>query len=269
MEFNQSYTLYWQSAVQKSVDGTIIAGPKHADHFLYPLDLKRNDIILDLGCSTGRMYEMLNSYSDSIYGIEPDNYAISIASKLPYLDVRLGTVEAIGYPNDYFDFVFCWAVFDVVNHKKGLTEINRILKNGGRFLITGKGDNYNPEDILAFKAEKNAFLKGFPNRFTNLGALCSQINLFGFAIINLFTFPCRGDIGKLNYQKNNLVGHETQKIDYAYEYLMIAEKKCDPNFKKIEDVYLLENAHTFTAKVLAKKAGFSSVKQYFEFIGLD
>jgi SAM-dependent methyltransferase len=272
MKFNETYTQYWESAVHKSVDGTVIAGLKEADHFLAPLGLKQGDRLLDLGCSTGRMCAVLTQYSSAVYGVEPDVYAVGKASEQAYLEVHQGAAESTGYPDGFFDFVFCWAVFDVVRHAEGLSEINRILKDGGRFLITCKADSYDPQDVLAFKAEKNAFLKGFPNKFTNLPRLCQQIGTFGFELNDLVTFPRRGDMGLLQYQKRDvqlaasLNGPETIE---GYEYLMVGKKISNPSNMTNDCSSPLEGQFSATAKVLAAQAGHVSVKTYFESIGID
>lgn len=269
MEFNKSYTQYWESAVQKSVDGTVIAGLNEADHFLSPLGLSRSDRILDLGCSTGRMCAALTRYSDAVYGVEPDSYAVGKASAQPYLEIRQGTAEATGYPDGFFEFVFCWAVFDVVDHVDGLSEINRILKDGGHFLITCEADNYDLQDVLAFKAEKNAFLKGFPNKFTNLALLCRQIGTFGFELTGLVTFPRRGDMGLLNYKRQNVGERERGSVIEGYEYLMVAKKVSTPGGVQKDLSATLDGRFSATAKTLASRAGHASVKEYFESIGID
>jgi SAM-dependent methyltransferase len=269
MEFNKSYTQYWESAIQKSVDGTVIAGLNEADHFLSPLGLSYSDRILDLGCSTGRMSGVLTRYSKAIYGAEPDSYAVNKALAHPYQEVRQGTAEATGYPDGFFDFVFCWAVFDVVDHFDGLSEINRILKDDGHFLITCKADNYDREDILAFKAEKNAFLKGFPNKFTNLALLCQQIGIFGFELTDLVTFPRRGDMGLLNYKRQPTGECPYGTVIEAYEYLMVAKKISTPCGLQKDFSAPLDGQFSATAKTLATRAGHASVKEYFESIGID
>jgi SAM-dependent methyltransferase len=272
MEFNKSYTQYWESAVQKSVDGTVIAGLNEADHFLSPLGLSRSDRILDLGCSSGRMCAALTQYSDAVYGTEPDSYAVEKASAQPYLEVRQGTAEATGYPDGFFDFVFCWAVFDVVDHVDGLSEINRILKVGGRFLVTGKGDTYNPLDILAFNAEKNAYIKGFPNKFTDLSRLCSQIGAFGFEPTDLITFPCRGDMGLLHYKRqciDEIVDVSSGAAIDGYEYLMVARKIGPSSVYLKEAIEPIDGPVSKTVKTLATNAGFTSVNDYLYSIGID
>ncbi len=270
MKFEKNYTEYWEKTVNQSVDGTFIAGSEEAKHYLEHLGLKKMDSILDLGCSTGRMYDLLSMYSDKVYGLEPDSYAADKARNYPYIEVKQGKAEATKYDSELFDFIFCWAVFDIVDHFEGLQEQNRILKQGGRFLITGKGDNYDSKDSLAFNAEKNAYLKKFPNKFTNLKNFCSKIREFGFEIIDFFSFDCRGDFGKLKYKHrqfeiNNL--GPAKEIE-GYEYLMIVEKLTTPKIEGKKETHMLDAPFSRTAKKMAEKAGMS-VESYFISIGID
>lgn len=265
MKFGEEYTRYWSSAVDKSVDGTSIAGTNEAKYFLQYLGMKREDRALDLGCSFGRMHEALSAYCDLIFGIDPDPYAVKKACLKPYIEVRLGTAEHTGFDSGFFDVVFCWAVFDVVDHQKGLTEINRVLKKSGKLLLTGKNDNYYPDDDLAYKAEKNAFLKGFPNKFTDLGAVLGNFEKIGFELDKLFVFPRRGDFGLLNFvEQRGDVGAD----HLGYDFLILCHKVADLEPAEMPGVKL-ESRFSKTAIAMAAQAGFPSPEEFFTSIGVD
>lgn len=265
MKFDKEYTKYWSSAVNKSVDGTIIAGVKEAKHVLKYLQLKNAGKALDLGCSVGRMHEALAIYSDAVYGVDIDSYAVEKARLQAYKDVRVGTAEETSFDADFFDLVFCWAVFDVVDHNKGLAEINRVLKTGGTLLLTGKNDNYFDDDVLAYKAEKNAFLKGFPNRFTDLKAVLGSLPSLGFELDTLLLFPRRGDFGTLGFVDQGVEKLETY---HGYEYLIMCHKIGEHNSSALVDV-TLENQFSKTAKTAAGKAGYELANEFFESVGVD
>lgn len=265
MNFDEEYTKYWSSAVNKSVDGTIIAGVNEVRQILKYLELERSDLVLDLGCSFGRMHEALSDYSNTIYGIDVDSYAVKKASLQPYVDVCVGSAEQTDFDRKFFDAVFCWAVFDVVDHKKGLAEMNRILKNNGKLLLTGKNDNYSLDDNLAYKAEKNAFLKEYPNRFTDLNAVLLNIKTLGFKLDKLLIFPNRGDMGLLKYIDQ---GDEIKDDYVGYEYLIICHKIAEQNINALEDI-TLEGSTSKTAMTMATQAGFAGVKEFFKSIGVD
>lgn len=265
MNFDKEYTKYWASAVSKSVDGTIIAGVKEAQRILKYLQVNNAGKALDLGCSIGRMHEALALYSDAVYGVDIDAYAVEKARLKAYKDVRVGTAEETSFDAEFFDFVFCWAVFDVVDHSKGFAEINRILKTGGTLLLTGKNDNYFDDDVLAYKAEKNAFLKGFPNRFTDLKAVLGSLSALGFELDSLLLFPRRGDFGTLEF-----VDYGVDKLEayHGYEYLIMCHKIGECKSSVLADV-TLQNQFSKTAQNAAGQAGYELANEFFEAVGVD
>lgn len=265
MEFDSKYTQYWTSAVNKSVDGTVIAGVNEAKYFLQNLKIEKQNRVLDLGCSFGRMYEAISIYSDHVYGVDPDLFAVEKARFQPYVEVHQGSAESTGFDKDCFDLVFCWAVFDVVDHKKGLTEINRILRNGGKLLLTGKNDNYYSNDDLALKAEKNAFLKGFPNKFTDLSAVLKNFKTLGFQLDKLFIFPRRGDFGLLNFSEHS---DDMDREHIGCEYLILCHKIADQDGSAVLNANL-DGKFSKTATRMATQGGYAGAKELFESIGID
>ena len=262
MKFEKKYTEYWKNNIKNPIDGLAIAGSNEVNHFLPLLAIKKDDCVLDLGCSFGRMHSILSSLSNHIYGIDPDLFAVENALNEGYLDVKVGDAENITYEDHHFDKIFCWAVYDVVDHYNGLLESNRVLKINGKILFTGKIDNYFQYDKKAFSAEKNAFLKSFPNHFVDMELLLKNIGKLGFELEKLFIFPHRGDFGKLEYFEVEI---PLETIN-GYEYLMVLKKKNDMNFSNYTK---LDNPHSRTAKSLASKNGYDSVKEYFLDLGID
>ena len=266
MEFDESYTNYWTSAIKNSIDGTKIAGEVEIRNYLRNVLIRRNDYVLDLGCSYGRMFELLASYSDHVFGVDPETSALAQARQFGYQDLLEGTAENTNMPSHFFDLVFSWAVFDVVNQLEGLKEVNRILKVGGTILFTGKNDEYYPDDELAFLAEKNAFLKGFPNRFTNLSTMLKYLPQLGFILKNLYLYPRRGDMGLSQFEDR------TEKENTAlrgYEYLIICSKNSDIDHIQDLELGALDMASSRTAIFLSQKQGFSDYRDYFASLGLD
>ncbi len=258
--FNKEYTKYWEKAVSKSIDGSVIPGLEAADFFLKKLDIGPTDIIIDVGCSYGRMHDVLSTYSKNIYGLEIEETAVLSALKKGYLDVKQRPAENTGYDENQFNLIFCWAVFEAVNHYEGLIEFNRILKKNGRILITGKSDKYPLDDSLALEAEKNAFLKGFPQRFTNLSNFLPALEKFGFSLDALFLFSNRGDFGLLKYSE------ASESLDFqsteAYEYLLLGTK-TSAVITKDNEISGLDSIHTKSAALLASAADFDNVESFF------
>jgi cyclopropane fatty-acyl-phospholipid synthase-like methyltransferase len=93
MKFNKEYTEYWEAAVSRSIDGTVIAGEQQVKHFLKLLGINNVQKMLDLGSSFGRMYPVLAEFGENIYGCEPDPFAIERCKEYPYVEVKNGTGE--------------------------------------------------------------------------------------------------------------------------------------------------------------------------------
>lgn len=264
MRFDQNYTNYWQSATSKSLDGLRIPGMEEVKKLLPYLLIGKEDKVFDLGCSYGRMYDELAVYSAHIYGIDPDPYAVEQAAQKGYQKLWTGTAEETHSENEFFDRVFSWQVFDVVDHIKGLTEINRILKIGGRFLITGKNYQYHEDDKFAFTAEKNANLKSFPNRFTMLDELTKNIAQFGFEIEKILLFARRGDFGQLKYKEMPI----DEPAYLGYEYMYIGKKTASIESTAVT-IKSLDRSFSATAEEMARGRGFASARALFESIGID
>ena len=262
MEFDKDYTEYWKHNISKPIDGLVIPDFKVVGHFLPYLKIGSADLILDLGCSFGRMHEVIVKYSKNVYGIDPDKFAVNTSKSVGYIDVKVGEAGRIGFENNFFDVVFSWAVFDVVDHFKALVEVNRVLKVGGRILFTGKNDNYFEDDTNAFVAEKNAYIKSFPNHFLDLKCLLMNSAKLGFKVEKLVLFPKRGDFGKLFYKEFSL-----NRSDYkGYEYLLILNKVGEvENLDSIK----LDDLFSKTAKRISKRKGFQHASDLFKTIGLS
>jgi ubiquinone/menaquinone biosynthesis C-methylase UbiE len=259
LKFNKDYTEYWKKSVSNSIDGTQIAGSDEVNFYLKMMKIKSNDKILDLGCSYGRFLETLVTKTSNVYGIEPDSFAISEARKLKYVEVIQATAEKTTFQNNFFNQVFAWAVFDILNLESTLIEINRILKQHGILLFTGKNSKYNIDDSLALVAEKNAYLKNFPNNFTNLPLLLRNLHSFGFEVKRIFIFRNRGDFGKNKHIE--IIGN-LEMGERFYEYLLILQK-TDFRISDTQKIDHLTSKISNTAIELAKKSNFLSVHDLF------
>jgi SAM-dependent methyltransferase len=114
--------------------------------------------------------------------------------------------------------VVCWAVFDACFQEEALAEMARVLRVGGRLLLTGKHDDYWDDDELAYTAEVNARAKGHPNYFTHFPALAAALPELGLQLERAFYFERRGDLAINRYL--------LAPPPHFYEYVAIV-RKCD------------------------------------------
>jgi 2-polyprenyl-3-methyl-5-hydroxy-6-metoxy-1,4-benzoquinol methylase len=98
----------------------------------------KNNTILDLGCATGRLGELLlkNGSAKIVDGVEIYEPAALAAAKI-YRLVRTGDIESMDIPyKEEFDYVICG---DILEHLKNpdivVTQIHKWLKPGGCLLV--------------------------------------------------------------------------------------------------------------------------------------
>ena len=110
---------------------------------MLPEPKKRYPLILDVGCGRGNSFELLDEYfnPDHISGIEVDESLLGDAQKQAEarrcsVDLITGNAEAMPYPDQSFDMVFCHQSFHhIVQHEKAMQEFYRVLKPGGILLF--------------------------------------------------------------------------------------------------------------------------------------
>jgi len=97
---------------------------------------KRAGRLLDVGCATGVFLRGMQRCGDwQVYGVEINEHAVRIAQRYG-LDVRLGTLEQAGFPDEFFDGVTLWDVLEHLHDPAAsLREIYRILKPDGVLVI--------------------------------------------------------------------------------------------------------------------------------------
>lgn len=92
--------------------------------------------ILDIGCGTGGTTLFLSRFGNTT-GVEVNKDAVQLAKKRG-LNVREGSASKLPFKDNSFDVV---TFFDVLYHqnideKKALAEARRVLKPGGRLVVT-------------------------------------------------------------------------------------------------------------------------------------
>ena len=217
-----TYTDYWKDKAKDAA----VPGEEPQRFFIGKMfGLAHGGLTLDLGCGHGRVYPVIATFTSTIQGLDISEEAISESKKHRYREVSKGTAEETGLPSDYFDKVIAWGVYDMVEQEQALLEENRILKQSGLLLITGKNTDYCLDDTEAVVAEKNAKAKGFPNHFTDVYGLIERIGEFGFVIEQAYGFKCRGDWAAMKY----FPVENKNKIPF-YEFLLIVRKTGQPYF---------------------------------------
>src|SRR3990172_11250179 len=108
--------------------------------------LKHGESILDVGCGTGGVTipaKLRVGKTGEVAGIDPAPEMIAVARRKANhqgleIDFRVGVIESLPFPNGTFDAVTSSLMMHHLPEHvrvKGLVEIRRVLKPGGRLLI--------------------------------------------------------------------------------------------------------------------------------------
>lgn len=98
--------------------------------------------ILDLACGLGRTTLLLHEMGYRVHGVDISEPLIERARRrFPYLDLRVGSYDAIEEPDNSFDHVMISlngidCAFPVAQRLEALRECARVLKPGGTFLYS-------------------------------------------------------------------------------------------------------------------------------------
>jgi SAM-dependent methyltransferase len=211
---------YWKAAT--SIDGGLSkAHPSPLDEvckkYLNLLDIQQGHKVLDVGIGFGRFVDFYLSREAKIYGIDIDPKMIDDV-KTSYgdkcHDLRVASVVDTGFECGFFDRIVCWGVFDELDQGPALLAMGKLLKPGGRLIVTGKNCLYSQDDEQAMLAEKGARSKNHPNSFTDIPSL--DFELFGVSVAHARYFLRRGD-----FASDISV---TDLPERFYEYLLILER---------------------------------------------
>src|SRR5690348_6679789 len=110
--FDRSYLEYYQDRLERAADGTRVPGLEVISALVERMGIQRDDRVLDVGCSFGRLLPVLSRWSDAVFGLEMSYDVVDVASKRAYRCVVRGTAEDSNLPSGYFAHAVLFGVFD-------------------------------------------------------------------------------------------------------------------------------------------------------------
>ena len=224
------YVTYWESRVANTNNGSEKKDITTSDDILKTnldmLKVNNEDLFLDYGCGTCRTFEKyieICENRNNYYGVDISDVALNKArAKYPDLNgnnLRLTYVISIPFEDNTFDKVFCYGVLDCCDQEQTISELVRVCRIDGLIWITGKNYHYHEDDELAYEAEMKARSNNFPNHFTKLKELQTQLCSNNVTVIKVLYFNRRGDASRFLYSEE-----EQEKF---YEWAMMISKKSN------------------------------------------
>jgi len=109
-------------------------------------NLDKNIKILDAGCGDGRfLKELRDNNFNQVYGIDYSERAINFAKILTsHTNLKVCDIKNLPYNDNFFDVIF---LIEVIEHidpdevNKIIKELDRVLKNSGKIIITVPSKN--------------------------------------------------------------------------------------------------------------------------------
>ncbi|WP_284690828.1 MULTISPECIES: class I SAM-dependent methyltransferase [Bacillus] len=108
--------------------------------------------VLDIGAGAGHTALAFSPYVQECIGVDATKEMVEVASSFAQekgvenVRFQQGTAESLPFPDDSFDIITCrYAAHHFSDVRKAVSEVARVLKQDGRFLLV---DHYAPEDPI-------------------------------------------------------------------------------------------------------------------------
>lgn len=184
------------------------------------LDIKSDDIVLDVGCGGGININRMAKSAKKVYGVDYSKESVKVSKDVNRqeiyggkVEVLQGDVQSLPFEDESFDIVTAFeTVYFWSNIEKCFGEVKRVLKPGGIFLI---GTESNGSDNIAMKISE---------KFVNM-TVYNDEELTQFLQNNDYsqiTVYLRD--GRKKKEKIKQIGGETKIIDDDYDHASLTDK---------------------------------------------
>jgi 2-polyprenyl-3-methyl-5-hydroxy-6-metoxy-1,4-benzoquinol methylase len=138
MNASEFYEQYWRQPEADPESGQLV-GERKALLKVALNHLPPRAKVLDIGCGSGLFTAFLEDMGFDVVGVDISETAVRYARQR-YAGVRFETAsveQGLSFKNDEFDIVWCSEVLEhLFDVGAALTEISRVLRPGGKFVLT-------------------------------------------------------------------------------------------------------------------------------------
>ena len=162
---------------------------KYGEDVIQLLDPQPGEDILDVGCGTGDLTELIRERGANVVGLDNSVEMINKAQeKYPAIDFKVASADSFNFDKK-FDAVFSNAALHWVLEKEKAVEcIYNCLKKGGRFVaeLGGKGNIASIVDALKYSLSKKGFEENANRQvwyFPSLAEYATLLESKGFRVM--------------------------------------------------------------------------------------
>lgn len=184
------------------------------------LDIKGDDVILDIGCGGGININRMAKHAKKVYGVDYSMDSVKVSREVNRqeiydgkVEVVHGDVQSLPFDDETFDVVTAFeTVYFWPNIEKCFGEVKRVLKPGGIFLI---GTESNGSDNIPMKiSEKLINMTVYNDK-----ELCQYLENNGYSQITAYLRD-----GRKKQETIKEIGGETKTIDDDYDHVSFTDK---------------------------------------------
>ena len=184
------------------------------------LDIKSDDVILDVGCGGGININRMAKKAKKVYGVDYSIESVKVSREVNRqeiydgkVEVVKGDVQSLPFDDDTFDVVTAFeTVYFWPNIEKCFGEVKRVLKPGGIFLI---GTESNGSDNIAMKISE----KFIDMTVYNDEELTQFLQNNDYSKITVYLRN-----GRKNQETIKEIGGETKTVDDDYDHVSLTDK---------------------------------------------
>ena len=120
--------------------------------------VKKNSVVLDVGCGFGRHIKILSKFCKKVIGIDNNKAMVTKARKnlaeLTNIEIYSEDAQKLHFKNEFFDYAICMTnTFGTFLNKKLkiLREIKRVLKKNGKIIVSVYSEKATDARIKGYK----------------------------------------------------------------------------------------------------------------------
>lgn len=247
-EINMFYPEHYFNSVLSPVTRVINIFFKYRSNRMQSVKIfKKQGRLLDLGCGGGDFLSEMKKSGFEVYGIDSSSHACKLAQEKIGENVLNSTLEEYHFPDNYFDVVTLWHVYEhLPNPNKVLEEIYRILKKDGILILEIPNIN-----SLSFKLfRKYCFHLEIPRHLYHWSSKTIKeiLNRNKFEVLKIDYSFLRFSLG-LFHSCSNLLNHLKMRSSIRQLFLIIVT----PSFIILKIVFCFLPSNSEVLRVYARK----------------